>query len=127
MHSPNNVFYGDKPLLLSLVKDEKIKKVAFELLAGGATPGNYGHELYVCPECMRLANEFYFKLVSSAEQYEPNYDCSHCGIELCRVKLKQSDSEQIELVFKDKHKIEWKCPECSGERLVFGSEIIKWD
>ena len=85
MYSPHAVFYGrcddptqnwsvafpdgycekDKPLLLSLVKSNRIKDIAFSLISHGARPDRgYGHGLYTCPKCNRLANRFYFKLVS---------------------------------------------------------------
>jgi hypothetical protein len=100
MYSPHAVFYGRcddpgqnwsvafpdgycedrKPLLLSLVKCQRIKDVAFGLISNGATPNReYGHERYGCPNCKRMANRFYFKLTSPTHKYEPDYHCSNCG------------------------------------------------
>lgn len=80
MYSPHAVFYGregDEPLLLTLVHSQRIRDVAFGLLSTGATPGpGYGHHLYTCPKCHRLANDFYFKLTSPTRRYEPDYRCS---------------------------------------------------
>ena len=149
MYSPHAVFYGrcddptqnwsiafpdgycedDKPLLLSLVKSKRIKDKAFELLANGAAPVDfdYGHELYVCPKCMRLANRFHFKLESPSEQYEPNYRCSNCKALLHRVEVKFAKDGNGKVVYKNKRAANWKCPECGGDRLVYGEDMIMWD
>ena len=146
MYSPDAVFYGrcddpsqnwsiafpdgycenDKPLLLELVKSKKIKEKAFKLLANGATPGKYGHELYFCPKCMRFSNRFYFKLKSPDETYEPDYRCSHCRATLLRVRIKFGKDGSAVIVG-NRRKIKWRCPECKGENLDYGDEIIYWD
>jgi len=104
MYSPNAVFYGrcddpnhnwsiglpdgycedGKPLLINLIKSKKTKDKAFELLANGAVPDDddYGHELFLCPKCLRLSNRFYFKLLSEKGDFEPDYSCSHCGAKI---------------------------------------------
>ena len=148
MYSPNAVFYGrcddptqnwsiafpdgycekNKPMLLSLVKCDKIKEKAFELLANGATPDfGYGHELYACPKCMRLDINFYFKLVSPTEQFEPAYQCSNCDTTLRRVQTKICLDGSRGMVFKNNRKINWKCPECSGNKLMDDGNVIMWD
>ena len=164
MYSPNAVFYGrcddktqnwsvafpdgycehDKPLLLSLVKDKRIKKDAFSLLSSGATPDyGYGHDLYFCPECKRIENMFYFKLVSTTETYEPDYKCPSCDTALQQIEIKQNDDDEgklldefdlmqsednvIEFVDKNKQTIDWKCPKCGNDKLMFSGEMIMWD
>ena len=149
MYSPNAVFYGrcdnltenwsvafpdgycenDKPMLLSLVKSKRIKDKAFELLANGATPDEYGHELYSCPKCAQLTNRFYFKLTSPTEQFEPDYRCSKCKSSLCRVEMRFDNDGNGEIVYKNHRKVNWKCPECGGDRLVHSDDMIMlyWD
>ena len=153
LYSPDSVFYGhrkdkghdwkkgvpdgcgewDRPLLFSIIEDRKIRNKAFGLLANGAVPKTsgsgsmYGHELYVCPECCRLANRFYFKLVSEEGEFEPDYRCSECDVSLCRVKAEHSDGGGIVLVRRDRSKVKWKCPECGGGELVFGEGLLLWD
>lgn len=148
MYSPHAVFYGrcddpnqnwsvafpdgyceeDKPLLFSLVKSKRIKEVALRLLSIGAKPDSgYGHDLYACPKCNRLANKFYFKLTLPTEQYEPDYHCPKCKTQLRRVTLKHGEDGQSELVYKNNHTAGWKCPECGCEKLVFSGEFIMWD
>jgi DNA-directed RNA polymerase subunit RPC12/RpoP len=146
-YSPHAVFYGhcddptqnwsvalpdgrcemDKPLLLSLVKSKRIKDKAFGLLASGATPDEYGHGLFVCPKCMRLANRFYFKLASPAEQFEPDYRCSKCKSLLRRIEIEFGEEGNGEIMDKNHEKIDWKCPECGGDSLVHSGDIILWD
>ena len=148
MYSPHAVFYGrcddptqnwsiafpdgfckdGKPLLLSLVKSKRIKDAAFRLLANGATPDDgYGHGLYMCPKCNRLAERFYFKLTSHSEVYEPDYSCSHCKIKLRRAELKHGDDGMSEVVYRNHQKSYWKCPDCGGDKLVFSGDMIMWD
>jgi predicted RNA-binding Zn-ribbon protein involved in translation (DUF1610 family) len=148
MYSPNAVFFGrcddpsqnwsiafpdgycerDKPLLLSLVKNKKIINKAMELLANGAMPDDgYEHELYCCPKCMRLANKFYFRLVSLTEKYEPDYQCSKCKIPLRRVVVNFDKDWNVEIMYKNNRKVKWKCPECGNEKLVHSGELIMWD
>ena len=153
LYSPDSVFYGrwkdeghdwrkgipdgcgkwERPLLFSLIEDKKIRNKAFGLLANGAVPkmpgsdGSYGHRLYVCPECCRLANRFYFKLVSEEEEYEPDYRCSECDVPLCRVKTEYSKGIGTELVRPDRSKVKWKCPECGGGELGSGGGLFLWD
>jgi predicted RNA-binding Zn-ribbon protein involved in translation (DUF1610 family) len=148
MYAPNAVFYGrcddptqnwsiafqdgyceeDKPLLLSLVKSKKIKDKAFDLLSSGAIPDDdYGHELYVCPKCMRLANRFYFKLLSSAGDYEPDYHCAKCKTVLRRVEVKDTSDEELQLIYKNHRKIDWKCPDCGNDRIIHDGYMALWD
>ena len=148
MYSPNAVFHGrcddpsqnwslafpdgycedDKPLLLSLVKSEKIKDKAFTLLATGAVPDfGYGHELYTCPKCMQLENRFYFKLISPSENYEPDYKCSICRASLYRVVVKLNRNGRIKLTRRDRQKVDWKCPDCGGNQLISNGDLIYWD
>ena len=148
MYSPNAVFYGrsndqsqnwsiafpdgyckdDRPLLLSLVKSKRIKERAFELLANGATPDDeYGHELFVCPKCMRLANRFYFKLLSLTGNFEPEYHCTKCKTSLWRVELTSEAECQPEIIYKSQSKVDWKCPDCGNERIVYDGHMILWD
>ena len=149
MYSPHAVFYGrcddptqnwsiafpdgyceeDKPLLLSLVKSKRIKDKAFDMLADGATPTDfeYGHELYVCPKCMRLANRFYFKLESPSEQYEPDYRCSTCKTLLRRIEVKFDNDDSAKVEYKNHRAVDWKCPECGGARLISDGNMIMWD
>ena len=147
-YSPNAVFFGrcndssqnwsiafpdgyceeDKPLLLSLVKSKRIKDTAFELLSNGAVPDNgYGHELYICPKCSRLANRFYFKLSSDTEQYEPDYRCSKCKTTLRRVALKHGDDGRSNVIYKNNRSAGWKCPDCDCGKLVYSGDFILWD
>ena len=119
-YSPHAVFYGHcddptqkwsvafpdgnceegKPLLFSLVENQKIKEKAYELLNKGASPEDYyGHELYVCPKCMRFDTQFYFKLTSWREDYEPEYICTECKEEvLIRAGLNSTDNGRLEIV-----------------------------
>jgi len=148
MYSPNAVFYGrcddpsqnwsiafpdgycknDKPLLLSLVKSKTIKEKAFELLTNGAHPDNdYGHELFVCPKCMRLSNRFHFKLISPSENFEPDYKCSKCRVSLNRVIAKQGKNGCYKLTQRNKQRVDWKCPDCGGDQLISGVDYILWD
>ena len=147
-HSPNAVFYGrrgdpkqkwsvafpdgyyeeGKPLLLSLVNSEKIKEKTLELLNKGASPEEYyGYEPYVCPNCMRFENRFYFKLTTRKEDYEPEYNCTECKEILKRADMKINDNAQVEIVDTDGRKIDWKCPVCGNDRLVDGFVEINWD
>ena len=132
MYWPENVFYGycdDPPLLLSLVKSKRIREAVFALLSNGATPdSDYGHELYSCPKCNRLANRFYFKLASPAGGYEPDYHCSECKTELERAALNREDS-QIEVQYRDRKELGWKCPECGCKKLEYdlNGEFLMWD
>jgi len=148
MYSPNAVFRGrcndpsqnwsiaspdgycehDKPLLLSLVKNMKIKENALTLLAGGACPDNdYGHELYTCPKCMRLSNWFYFKLISTTGDFEPDYKCSECDTSLTRVEAKRGNDGRITLTCRNHQNVNWKCPDCGGGQLVSTGDFIQWD
>ena len=149
MYSPHAVFYGrcddptqnwsaafpdgycekDKPLLLSLVKSKRIKDKAFELLASGATPADYeyGHELYICPKCLRLSNRFHFKLVSPTEQFEPDYKCSMCKSSLRRVEVKFDKNGNGTIFYRTRRKADWKCPDCGGDRLEHSGDCIMWD
>jgi hypothetical protein len=143
MYSPHAVFYGrcgdpgqnwslafpdgyckdGKPLLLSLVESQRIKDAAFGLMSRGATPDDeYGHELYACPNCKRLANRFYSKLTSTIDQYEPDYHCSNCRTQLRRLELEQGHDDQIEIVDRNHRKVHWKCPECGCENLIYRAD-----
>ena len=146
MYSPNAVFYGrcddrsqkwsialpdgycedGKPLLLDLVKSKKIKDKAFELLANGAVPDEYGHELYLCPKCLRLSNRFYFKLLSEKEDFEPDYQCSHCKTLLRRVKINTRKDGTANIVDKNGRKHDWKCLICGGDKLTV-KDMVLWD
>jgi len=146
MYSPSAVFYGrcddptqnwsgafpaglcedGKPLLLGLVKSERIKKAAFNLLSEGARPGEYGHELYVCPKCMRFENLFYFELVCSSGNYEPDYKCTKCRTIMKPVAIRDS-AVQTEIMYRDQRKVEWKCPKCGGEEISWMTDCICWD
>ena len=148
MYSPNAVFYGrcddptqncgiafpdgyceeDKPLLLSLVKSKTIKDKAFNLLASGATPDDdYGHELLVYPKCLRLANRFYFKLLSSVGDYKPDFHCSKCRTSLQRVDVRSIFDGDLEIIDKNHRKVDWKCPECGNDRLIYDGHMLLWD
>jgi len=125
---PDGLCEPGKPLLLSLVRSKKIKNEAFRLLADGALPDyGYGHELYVCPKCMRLANRFYFKLSSPTDNYEPEYKCTKCKTSLKRVEMKSRKNGQIDIVYKNRCKVGWKCPGCGNDKVVLGDGIIMWD
>ena len=147
-YSPHAVFYGrcddatqnwsiafpdgycekDKPLLLSLVKSKRIKDIAFNLIANGAQPDHeYGHDLYSCPKCNRLANRFYFKLVSPTEQYEPDYHCSNCKTLLQRAELKRDENGKREIIYINYHESIWKCPECGCKEIVLCGVLRMWD
>jgi predicted nucleic-acid-binding Zn-ribbon protein len=147
--SPNAVFYGKpsgnkqrwsvafpdglyeygKPLLLDLVESKSIKDRAFALIKSGAEPETYGHELYICPKCKRLANLFYFKLKSPTQEYEPDYHCLHCQSSLLMVSLRERKDGKIKLIYKDNQNGEWRCPECGAENFEFteGGFAGDWD
>lgn len=134
MYSPHAVFYGrgenGEPLLSSLVKSEIIKKKAFDLLAAGAQPDdNYGHELYMCPKCMRFSNRFYFKLRSATEDYEPDYKCSSCKTSLKRVMRGYDGNGCLMIEYRNHRKADWKCPKCNGKELEEDQDYIitLWD
>ena len=125
---PDGYCEKDKPYLLELVDDEVIRDKAFELLANGATPDNYGHELYACPKCMRLANRFYFELMSPNEQFVPDYKCLACKTSLLRVKVLRERNGRGKIVYRNNHQANWKCPECGCAKLVFvRGSIRNWD
>ena len=48
---------------------------------------------------------------------------------LQRVKFKRKKHERIKVVYKDKRKADWKCPECGNGRLVVDENqyITLWD
>ena len=147
-YSPNAVFYGScndpsqkwsiafpdglckpgKPLLDDLVENESIKSRAFALIEAGATPTKgYGHELYVCPKCNRLHNNFYFHLKSAAEEYEPDYKCSHCNSLLERAELITENGLKM-VIFKNNENAHWKCPQCGNDKLEFmNGSLLRWD
>ena len=122
MYSPNRVFYaedGEAPLLASLVKGKRIKEKAFLLLTEGAEPEEYGHELYGCKKCHRLADRFHFRLSFPAGQYEPDYRCSRCKKELVPVRGNEPDDQgflpYLEDVFRESG---WSCPKCNDAKLT---------
>jgi len=148
MYAPHAVFYGccnnptqnwsialpdgyceeGEPLLLSFVKSKKIKEKAFSLLSNGAHPDDeYGHELYACPKCMRLANRFYFKISSPVEEYEPDYKCSKCKTSLQRAEVKIGKDKRVKLINRGSKRIDWKCPDCGGNQLIPSDHYIMWD
>ena len=147
MYSPHAVFYGrcddptqnwsiafpdgfcenGEPLLFSLVEDDEIREKASLLLNNGAEPGGYGHKVYICPKCMQLENRFYFKLHLQSEDYEPDYKCLHCNTSLRCVELKQHKDGQIEIVDENHRKVNWLCPKCGNDRLIFGELCMCWD
>jgi DNA-directed RNA polymerase subunit M/transcription elongation factor TFIIS len=97
-------------------------------LADGATPDeDYGHAIYICPKCARLANRFYFKLTSPAGEYEPDYRCQKCKARLLPVTLKLSEHRKTKVVYKDRRMADWKCPECGGNKIVYDKDFIMWD
>ncbi len=121
-------FYKDgKPLLPCLVEDERINDAAFRLLSEGATPDGHGHELYFCPKCNRLENRFYFKLKTAEAQYEPDYQCPICGTPLRRIRTKSGKNGQVLIVYKNNRRIDWKCPECGCNKLVYSDVFGMWD
>lgn len=148
-YSPHAVFYGrcddltqrfsiafpdglcedNKPLLISLVKSKRIRETAFRLLSSGATTDyGYGHELYLCPQCNRPLNKFYFKLQSDTERYEPDYHCPRCEARLRRVRLKRGKNGQSdEFFYKNNRKAECKCPKCGCGKIVYGDNFARWD
>ena len=147
MYSPHAVFYGrcddptqnwsiafpdgfcenGEPLLLSLVKDDDIREKAFLLLNSGAEPGDYGHDLYICPKCTQLENRFYFKLHAQSEDYEPDYKCLNCNTSLRRVELKDHNDGEMEVVDENHRKVNWLCPKCGNDRLMCDEEMYEWD
>jgi len=150
LYSPKTVFYGhcndppqnwsvafpdgycefDKPLLFSLVKNKSIRNKAFDLLANGAKPKYYGHELYMCPECMRFSNRFYFRLRSPDGNYEPDYKCGRCKTELKRVMIESDDVRTKVVYTKYKREVNWKCPKCGGKEIESnhgGISMTLWD
>jgi len=111
--------------------------VATVNLASGATPvietlgeyrcPSYGHELYVCPECMRLENNFNFKLALQTVEYEPDYECLNCRTLLRRVKSVCHDGHYT-LIYKNNSKVDWKCPDCGKNKLISGEVLCGcWD
>jgi rubrerythrin len=113
---------------LSLVRGKRIKDAAFVLLSKGAVPDDeYGHELYICPKCNRLANRFYFKLTFGMESYEPDYHCSKCKTQLRRAMLKHKNNDLIEIIYKNNRNAEWKCPECGCGKLIYTGDLLFWD
>jgi len=128
-----SVFYNnsqnDKPWIHSLIKNKRIKDKAVNLLSNGALPDNeYGHELYACPKCNRLTNRFYFKLVSSKEEYEPDYRCYKCKTKLLKVELQTNKKRDFaKIVFKNNSDKKWNCPKCGCEKLVYDNCVTNWD
>ena len=148
-HSPNAVFYGrcdsnperrwsicfpdgickpGTPLLLEIIESESIRERALKLIADGAKPcDDYEYDLYLCPNCMNLENLFYFKLLSLKEHYEPDYRCEKCQITLQRVKVVSYNERTLQLVYRNNHKADWRCPKCGSNHLVHGGRFINWD
>lgn len=146
MYSPHAVFYGScddssqnwsiafpdgycepgKPMLNDLVKSAEIKARAFDFIKAGGTPGEYGHELYICPDCNRLHNEFFFSLVKGDAEYEPEYQCSHCRIPLRRVLLKERFKDH-KFVFVGGETADLHCPQCGNKTLEYDRPILNWD
>jgi len=144
---PDGYCEESKPLLLKLVESEGIKEKAFGLLSKGAAPDGYGHALYICPKCNQLKNLFYFKLVSATEQYEPDYHCSKCKTQIQEVGSRKREDGQCELykdcckewnsnifgelvlmpAYKDCCRVDWHCPECGCEKLIFDWDGLSWD
>jgi ssDNA-binding Zn-finger/Zn-ribbon topoisomerase 1 len=147
MYSMEGVFYGwynptkkwnialfdgmhkmEKPLILSLIKDKRIEDSVFKLLTDGAAPSKeYAHEVYSCPECNRLANRFYFKLILSDRNYEPDYCCPHCDTLLQRVTIKSYMNGECKIVYKNDSSKKWECPECGCKKLVYEDYAAIWD
>jgi Zn finger protein HypA/HybF involved in hydrogenase expression len=126
--SPDSYYEDDKPMLLSLVESKEIQDAAFAAISRGAIPDySYGHELYFCSKCNNLENLFYFKLLSSTEQYEPDYRCSKCKTALRRVVFKHDKDLQIETKYRNNRKVELKCPDCGSKKLTISGGYILWD
>lgn len=113
MYNPATVFYGDKPTITSLVKNRAIVKKALELIQGGGSPGDYGHEIYGCPRCKKLNERFYFSIMMKEEKFEPQYKCPACK----QTQIRISESEIAE----------WPCPSCGNKSLSSGPGGVLWD
>ena len=80
----------------------------------------HGSAQYICPNCGRLHNKFYFRLKYDGGFYEPKYYCSSCKRKLVCVELISAETESI--IIKSDQKIDWKCPNCGGKKLIFDVE-----
>jgi phage FluMu protein Com len=115
-------------MLLHLVESKKIRDETFEFLANSKITGcEIGYILLMCPKCMHLANRFYFKLDSPTGVYKPEYECDECQTSLQPVDFKAKKDLLFEIIDENKHKAEWKCPDCGNDHLVYDDEVLSGD
>ena len=140
-YSPESVFYGKaakpnwstsfrdydyegrEPLIASLIKDPALREEALNLIRNGGLPDTdihaYGHEIYSCQHCKGLNEEFYFRITTEEEIFEPKYKCPTCGhSQICLHigKGGKVDSRKIG---------ELACPSCGKKLSTCGH--LRWD
>ena len=76
----------------------------------------HGSAQYLCEQCGRLFNRYYFRLVFDGGSYVPEYSCYKCQQQLTPIELEHTKSGQM-LISSDKS-IEWKCPKCGHGELM---------
>jgi len=86
----------------------------------------HGSAQYFCRKCRKLHNKFYFKLVFLGGTYEPIYSCSKCRNKLILVELMSDKNEQIIIKF-GQDIINWQCPKCDNNKLIFGNYSVLYD
>ena len=71
----------------------------------------HGSAQYYCSECGRLYNRYYFRLIFTGGEYDPEYFCEECGTQLILIDLENSEIPN------------WHCPLCEHNRLIYDNNI----
>ncbi|MDR2013041.1 MAG: hypothetical protein LBQ20_08375 [Rhodanobacter sp.] len=98
-----------------------IKKQACSLLENGSTLEEGRYEPYACPNCYHLTVEFYFRLRKGNDEYEPDYQCSHCDAFLKRIQFAAAWSIYM-YEGKDEYTKKYQkyqCPQCGSDKMCW--------
>jgi len=121
---PEEIFGGENPQLLEIIKNDKIANKALELIKNGGVPSrNYDREIYYCSVCNEFHNHFHFAIEKDNKTFEPDYDCSICGCRLIIVKLAH-DNYKLYLQDSNQKRIDWHCPNCGNDDLECGDTLM---
>lgn len=128
-YSPERVFYGDQDQeakIYRIVKSKTIIKDLRRILVDPVLIRSYGYSLYVCEECHKYYNRFYFHIQwhrnGQDGEYRPVYYCRECKKELSCLDVSDDG-----LIFQDtKAPYAFSCALCGSTEYNL-RECLFWD